>query len=75
MLRPSASEMLDVQMECDEIISDYYGGLATKQTLEKARDGLKYHLNAYDRGAEFGRLVVREFDRGIRDVARCAGTC
>ena len=63
MARVSQSEMIDVQQECDSILQDYFGGLVTEGTLRRAADGMMRSLKSYDRGADFGRMVIREFNK------------
>jgi len=65
MARESRSEMIDVQMECDSILLDYYGGIATEGTLRRAADGMMRSLKSYNRGPDFGRLVIREFNKRL----------
>jgi hypothetical protein len=61
----SHSELIEIQMECDSILRDYYGGLANEGTLRRAADGMMRSLKSYDRGPDFGRLVIREFNKRL----------
>lgn len=63
MARASQSEMIEVQAECDSILLDYFGGEVSAATLRRAADGMMRSLKAYDRGPDFGRSVVREFNK------------
>ena len=63
MARVSQSEMIEVQAECDSILLDYFGGEASAATLGRAADGMMKSLRSYDRGPDFGRLVIREFNK------------
>ncbi len=68
MARVSQSEMIDVQMECDSILVDYFDGEVSSATLRRAADGMMRSLRSYDRGPDFGRLVIREFNRRAVDL-------
>ena len=67
MARVSQSEMIDVQMECDSILVDDFDGEVSPATLRRAADGMMRSLRSYDRGPDFGRLVVREFNKRAAD--------
>lgn len=57
------AEMIEVQTECDSILLDYFDGVVSAATLRRAADGMMQSLKSYDRGPDFGRLVVREFNK------------
>jgi hypothetical protein len=63
MAQASRTEMIEVQTECDSILLDYFDGVASAATLRTAADGMMKSLRTYDRGTDFGRLVVREFNK------------
>jgi hypothetical protein len=69
MAKASQSELIDVQMECDSILLDYFGGEASAETLRRAADGMLKSLRSYDRGPDFGRMVVREFNKRAAEAA------
>jgi len=68
MARVSQSEMIDVQMECDSILVDDFDGEVSPATLRRAADGMMRSLQSYDRGPDFGRLVIREFNKRAADL-------
>lgn len=66
------SQMIEVQLEADEILNEIFSGQTDQETLKRAADGLMKSLRSYDRGADFGRLVVREFyKRAGEQVGNC----
>ena len=68
MVCASQNEMVDVHMECDSILLDYFGGVASEASLRRAADGMMHSLKSYDRGPDFGRLVVREFNKRAAEL-------
>ena len=69
MSKQTQSEMIEVHQECDEILKDYFAGVVSRETLNRAADGMMKSLRSYDRGPEFGRLVVREFHKRANRTA------